>query len=311
MAVSGAFSDFITVMASLSTLVMFSMNFAPYREVWRDKSWGYKSSIPVLGIILNCTAWATYGIFTDQPAVIYCNSWGWLVGFIGVCLFAKYASNAVERRRVGLLFIAIISGLFALFAAYGISSAPGFQAKAIGYTACICTLLMYAAPLTAAAQIIKNRDSSPLSFPVVLGSEISSILWSTYGFIMKDLVIIIPNVIATCIVFVQFTLYCSYPRKAASIELPDASASQAVVDYSDKEPVTTATMIGGTATVIGGSFAGAPRPAALLEPHAETRERNESFTAKIRGSFAGVSQPPTLHEPHTDIRVRHVPPTEV
>jgi uncharacterized protein with PQ loop repeat len=274
MAVSGPFTDFITVTAPLSTLAMVSMNLVPYREVWREQSWGPKSPVPVLSIILCATAWMTYGIVTSQPAVIFCNSWGWVVGIIGVCLFAKYAPNAVERRRVGLYFVALISGELALFAAYGIPSTPGFQAQAIGYTACICTLLMFLAPLVSAAQIIKNRDSSPLSFPVVLGYGTSSILWTIYGFIMSDPVIIIPNFISTCIIFVQFTLYCAYPRKAASIELPDASASQAVVDYSDKEPVTTATMIGGTATVIGGSFAGAPKPTTLLEPHAEIRVRH-------------------------------------
>jgi uncharacterized protein with PQ loop repeat len=274
MAASGAFADMVTVMATLATLAMFSMNFVPFREVWREQSWGPKSPIPVLGIILNCTAWATYGIFTNQPAVIFCNSWGWVVGIIGVCLFAKYAPNALERRRIGLYFVALISGELALFAAYGISSAPGFQAQAIGYTACICTLLMFLAPLVSAAQIIKNRDSSPLSFPVVLGSEISSILWTTYGFIMSDPVIIIPNFVSTCIVFVQFVLYCAYPRKAASMELPDASASQAVVDYIDKEPVPSVAIMSGTATVIGGSFAGAPKPATLLEPHAEIRVRH-------------------------------------
>jgi hypothetical protein len=101
MAVSGPFTDFITVTAPLSTLAMVSMNLVPYREVWREQSWGPKSPVPVLSIILCATAWMTYGIVTSQPAVIFCNSWGWVVGIIGVCLFAKYAPNAVERRRVG------------------------------------------------------------------------------------------------------------------------------------------------------------------------------------------------------------------
>jgi hypothetical protein len=40
MAVSGPFTDFITVTAPLSTLAMVSMNLVPYREVWREQELG-------------------------------------------------------------------------------------------------------------------------------------------------------------------------------------------------------------------------------------------------------------------------------
>jgi len=85
-----------------------------------------------------------------------------------------------------------------------------------GYVANGLLLLYYASPLTTMSQVIKEKSSASLNWPVSMMNVLNGTLWLFYGLAIKDLFISIPNTIGAVLGLLQLSLVAIYPSKKES-----------------------------------------------------------------------------------------------
>ena len=58
--------------------------------------------------------------------------------------------------------------------------------KLLGTTSVLILVVFYASPLANLYQIIKKKDATSLSLPLAIACGINGVLWTSYGFAIKD-----------------------------------------------------------------------------------------------------------------------------
>lgn len=143
-----------------------------------------------------------------------------------------------ERDRKLSMFIigGIIYGLvswsfLALIATMLIGDSPEAQKagqQLIGSFGVIYATLYYVAPLSTAAQIIRDRDASSLYVPMIVINMTNASLWTLYGTVgVQDVMIWLPNVFGIMLSIFQLTLCYLYRSPHAKLSTNEGLELQA------------------------------------------------------------------------------------
>jgi len=197
---------------------MFLTGLPPIQAARKNGSMGSLNPIPFAMILANCVAWLNYGFVTQNPYVFYANALGSMLGLhmtlTGVRLATPNARKSLERLVIGLGSVLVVSG-------YVISTVlDTFDAKrtVAGLVANGMLMLYYGAPLTALAQVVKQKDSSSLYWPLSLMSVINGSLWGVYGLALKDMLIAVPNGIGAVFGVIQLLFCLAFPSKPKEVK---------------------------------------------------------------------------------------------
>ena len=74
------------------------------------------------------------------------------------------------------------------------------------------------APLASIQHVFKSRSTDSLPFYLILATVIVTGLWSTYGHIIQDNFVKIPNMIGFTAALFQLSLFCKFPRSVQQKE---------------------------------------------------------------------------------------------
>ncbi len=85
-----------------------------------------------------------------------------------------------------------------------------------GSLACISSLVFCGAPLVSVSDVIRTKSTEKLPFLLILSSFLVTIMWFSYGFVLRDAFIQVPNGIGAIISGVQLCLFAIYPNKPKS-----------------------------------------------------------------------------------------------
>jgi uncharacterized protein with PQ loop repeat len=211
--------DALSVVATIVTVGMFLSNSVPLRAVWATRQWGSQRPSGIYGVLLGTTWWSAYGLIIAQPAVIFCNVFGFVVGAFGAVTFAKFGQTPLDTAWVIRTAAAIVGGTLVSIAAIRsgfLVQAPPIQREVLGLCAALSSVLMFGAPLAGAAEIIRLKDASRLS-PLVLGMSLAvCLLWTLFGVMLGDPMIAVPNGGGAVVTLMQCALLCWYPRHATA-----------------------------------------------------------------------------------------------
>nr|CDJ91978.1 MtN3 saliva-related transmembrane protein domain containing protein [Haemonchus contortus] len=175
-------------------------------------------SAPFLIAFISCAFWLQYGVLKHDNVVIFVN----IVGFmLQGCYLSYYffmtRNTRLLRKVIGLEFIAI--GLMLYAVNYG-----GFKDNGRETLGAICVILNIAsigAPLFQIGEVIRTKNSESLPLPLCLACFAVSLQWLLYGLLVHDIVIQVPNYIATLLSVIQLSLFVIYPRRPTFIEMED------------------------------------------------------------------------------------------
>nr|KYP37969.1 Protein RUPTURED POLLEN GRAIN 1 [Cajanus cajan] len=203
-------------------LFMFSVTF---KRVIRKKSTEEFSCIPYIIGLLNCLLYAWYGL----PAVSYkpenfplatVNGVGIALELSYVLIYFWYAS-AKGKRKVAMTAIPVLL-LFSIIAAV---SAFAFHdhrhqkllVRSIGFGVSVA---MYASPLVVMKKVIQTKSVEFMPLPLSVCSFLATLLWLTYGLLIRDIFVAGPCVIGTPLGILQLVIYFNY-RKGSAVEEPN------------------------------------------------------------------------------------------
>jgi NADH:ubiquinone oxidoreductase subunit 6 (subunit J) len=229
--------DVVSWSGCATATVMLS---SPVVSSWRmakERSVGTKTIDYIVLQLVQCFAWAFYGVLLDAPPIWLCNVVGILVAvFCAYCfLYAagylapeKERSNVLQRNVRVLLGGCLFTFFFIVIVIVVKSSNPNGALQVLGSLASVLSTCLTLSPLMYVPEIMRTRCASNLSMPIGCSTVANGSLWALYGLGIADMFVFLPNFIAICSACVQLVLLWKYPHRSVKTDELSSPASEVV-----------------------------------------------------------------------------------
>ncbi|XP_065060187.1 sugar transporter SWEET1-like [Rhopilema esculentum] len=199
------------------TLGFFSTGALTCLKIRRQMSVGDVNAIPFVMTALNCILNSGYGVVVDDATLFFVNGIGALMHLVYIAVFFMYLDDTSAKKK----YIKIIGAAAAVLAAASFfiayKSQYCNQKDNLGVTCNIVTILMFASPLSTLGKVIRTKSTSSISFPLSFMVVLVSVSWLSYGLLLGDIYVQIPNYIGAALGVIQLSLFFIYPSTASKI----------------------------------------------------------------------------------------------
>ncbi|CAH0368713.1 unnamed protein product [Pelagomonas calceolata] len=205
---------------------MFLASWPAVAQARTSKQLGALNPLPFAFTFANCVGWLHYGFVCRNHYVFWSNALGCVLGLLYTTTALKLGCpDVVERVAVGGLVIhigaAYVTGLRL--------ASPAKRKLCAGLVANFILLCYYAAPLsTVAAVVVRSRDASSISGPLVLVNAGNGLLWTVYGAAVEDALVWAPNLAGVALAAAQLALKLAFRGARASTTAVAATAAKGV-----------------------------------------------------------------------------------
>ena len=204
---------------------MFMASWPAVAQARTEKNLGALNPLPFAFTFANCVGWLHYGFVCRNHYVFWSNALGCVLGLLYTTTALKLGCpDVVERVAVGGLVIHICAAY-----ATGLRLAsPAKRKLCAGLVANFILLCYYAAPLSTVAAVVRSRDASSISGPLVLVNAGNGLLWTVYGAAVEDALVWAPNLAGVALAAAQLALKLAFRGAKASTTAVAATAAKGV-----------------------------------------------------------------------------------
>ncbi|XP_065191022.1 sugar transporter SWEET1-like [Sycon ciliatum] len=204
--------EIFALAASTSNLICYASPLFASIEFYKQKTTGNTASLPLVSTFSSSIFWLVYGLLSVNSMLIRINSFSLFLFTIYIAIYYAYCHTAVQLFSE-LRFVFYL----ALFVFPSVALVHRFvdAHKAMLAMGLVCnslTISVYAAPLGTLQEVIKQRNTSSMSPPLILANWLSAAVWSAYGIVINDIFIIVPNSLGLVLCSIQCGLLLVYPR---------------------------------------------------------------------------------------------------
>ncbi|KAM0933139.1 putative SWEET sugar transporter [Dioscorea sansibarensis] len=215
----GVCSYLAGVAGNLFAFVLFVSPFPTFRRIIRNKSTEQFSGLPYIYSLLNCLIVLWYGLpWVTQGVLLVAtvNSVGAFFQLTYVIIFIIYSDN-LRKLKMSSFLIAVF-GTLALVIYLSLEFFNGSARRNfVGYLSIASLISMFASPLFIINLVIKTKSVEFMPFYLSLATFLMSISFFTYGLLLHDFFIYLPNGIGTILGIVQLILYTYYSGKSMDL----------------------------------------------------------------------------------------------
>ncbi|KAL5662183.1 hypothetical protein ACJX0J_029308, partial [Zea mays] len=177
------------VSGNVIALFLFLSPVPTFWRIIRRKSTEDFSGVPYSMTLLNCLLSAWYGLPFVSPnnmLVSTINGAGAAIEAVYVVIFLAFASS--QRTRLRMLGLA--SAVSAAFAAVALASMLALHGQGrklmCGLAATVCSICMYASPLSIMRLVVKTKSVEYMPFLLSLAVFLCGTSWFVYGLLGRD-----------------------------------------------------------------------------------------------------------------------------
>lgn len=221
------------VSGNVIALFLFLSPVPTFWRIIRRKSTEDFSGVPYSMTLLNCLLSAWYGLPFVSPnnmLVSTINGAGAAIEAVYVVIFLAFASS--QRTRLRMLGLA--SAVSAAFAAVALASMLALHGQGrklmCGLAATVCSICMYASPLSIMRLVVKTKSVEYMPFLLSLAVFLCGTSWFVYGLLGRDPFVAIPNGCGSFLGAVQLVLYAIYRDSNSGGKASGAGGKQQAVD---------------------------------------------------------------------------------
>ncbi|KAI1278750.1 Sugar transporter SWEET1 [Halotydeus destructor] len=178
------------------------------RKAWRTKSTSEISPVPLMAGILCTFLWLRYGFYVNDGTMMTVNAVG--LGLqTAYLIFYYYVAKHKKtvRKQIAILFSLLTAFLTCM----------NLVDDAIYWTGLLCcasSLLFSASPLVSVAGVMRTKSTETLPLPMLVFSFCGNLLWFTYGYLIEDKFVEIPNFVSASLCALQLVLFLIYPSSS-------------------------------------------------------------------------------------------------
>ncbi|XP_042404347.1 bidirectional sugar transporter SWEET12-like [Zingiber officinale] len=223
---SGLLGNLLSAMVVLAPVPTF------YR-ICKKKSTESFHSVPYVVGLFSATMWVYYGILTADVLLLTINIAVCFIEVIYLFIFLLYAP-AKSRTFTTKLIVMINLGVFGcLLLVSNLFIKESRRAQITGGICASFAVSVFVAPLSIIRLVIRTKSVEYMPFSLSFFLTLSAIAWFSYGMLLGDLFVAVPNVFGFLLGITQIIIYLIYMNhnkdgskaKMGSQELPEKKSS--------------------------------------------------------------------------------------
>ncbi|XP_072167117.1 sugar transporter SWEET1-like isoform X2 [Diadema setosum] len=174
------------------TVYMYLSGISTCTLLFRSRSSSNISFVPFITTAVNIMMWLWYGFLCLDTAIIIVNIMGLTVQLIYISIYIYFREAKLRPIQLTIAGIAFMVGLYIYVSEFVPTRAS--SRKQVGLIASIVTILMYISPVCDIVYCIRVKSARTISVSMSLATLCSSSLWLTYGILLNDTFIALPNI---------------------------------------------------------------------------------------------------------------------
>ncbi|XP_028161319.1 sugar transporter SWEET1 [Ostrinia nubilalis] len=187
---------------------MFSGSFMCW-DIYKQGSTRGVTIMPFIGGVVMSILNLKYGYILRDDTMILVNLVGLALNIIYVMIYFQYTSEKVKVwAQMGLA-----GALSAALIGYAQMEDPKLVENRFGLIITALMFYLIASPLFNLSEIIKNKSTEGMPFPIILSGTVVTFMWLLYGITLRNSFIVIQNIVAFVLCAVQLSLFVIYPSK--------------------------------------------------------------------------------------------------
>lgn len=203
-----SFEDVMRVLTTVSALYMCASPSSAVYRIIKHRNVGSESILPFATLWVSNHIWMLYGHVTNNMFPIFLT---YAIGdALSIIFLAVYLCYATDRKAVfkTCLIALVCNAAVSLYVILGMNGVFNQNVTpVVGITAVTSSLLMYASPFAAIRVVLQTRSSVSMPFAMILAGVINNLLWIVYGFLVFDLIVVIPSSVNMFLGIIQVALY--------------------------------------------------------------------------------------------------------
>nr|GMC51572.1 bidirectional sugar transporter N3-like [Ipomoea batatas] len=157
--------------------------------------------------------WVYYGfIKKNATLLISINSIGILMETIYILIFLVFASNQAKRHALLKEYFLCMGGFSLIFVVSWYLFSDVVRVNIVGWINMAISVAALASPLNIVLHVLQTKSVEFLPIYFSFFFTLSEIMWCSYGLLLKDFYIVMPNIFGFFLGFIQIWLYVIYWR---------------------------------------------------------------------------------------------------
>ena len=201
------------ILGNLTIILLYTVPYKDILEIYKTKDTEkFPSAILVINIF-NTFFWTIYAILTNQIGLLIGNLYGLTLNCIYWITYVYCLKISNQKKLITCLFTLISIPLFFNMWLYN-----GISKGITGYIALTTSSLMSVAPAQNFGKIFREKDNKYIPIRIVQIIFLSGVIWVLYGVLVWDMIVILPNVWASVIGFIQILIYIKFAKPQSKKE---------------------------------------------------------------------------------------------
>ncbi|XP_076756590.1 sugar transporter SWEET1 [Xylocopa sonorina] len=205
--VSTEIKDALAMTASICTVLQFLAGVFVCNKIIKSGTTGNNSALAFVTCYTSCLLWLRYGMLIQDQFILLVNLFGAILQASYVYVFIVYS---VQKIRIIRQIVAATCFLALVYFYSFYEDDRLLATKYVGFLSCTLTVLFFASPLMMLAHVVRVKSTESLPFPIIVASFVVSCLWFTYGYILDDQFIQIPNFFGCALSAFQLCFFLIY-----------------------------------------------------------------------------------------------------
>ncbi|KAL5725801.1 hypothetical protein ACHQM5_008903 [Ranunculus cassubicifolius] len=223
------------ILGNIFSVLVYLAPLPTFYRIYKKRSTEGFQSTPYVFALLSGVTWIYYAFLKSGAfLLITINAFGCVIETIYIVLFIVFAARKAMVLATMLLFVAM--GVFSLIVLLTLFLAKGeHRVYILGWISVAISTSVFASPFGIMRLVIQTKSVEFMPFSLSLFLTLSAIMWFSYGMVLKDYFIAVPNVVGFIFGVIQMGLYVMYKNKnrITREKLPEQTAD--IIELDTKE----------------------------------------------------------------------------
>nr|GMC51571.1 bidirectional sugar transporter N3-like [Ipomoea batatas] len=198
------------ILGNIFSVFVFLAPVSTFIEIYRARSTMDFDSLPYILALLSCKLWMYYGFIQENATLlIFIGSIGVVVETTYILIFLVFATNQVRCQTLKELFLCI-GGFYLIFVVSWFLLSGEIRVSFVGWISVAASITVFASPIGIVLDVHITRSVEFLKIYMSFFLALSAIMWLGFGFMLRDMCIVLPSIFAFLLGFTQSLLYAIY-----------------------------------------------------------------------------------------------------
>ncbi|XP_015765191.1 PREDICTED: sugar transporter SWEET1-like [Acropora digitifera] len=202
---------FLSWSATIATVGFFLSGILTCQKMMQSGSAENVPLLPFVTTFLNCMVWASYGVVKGDDALVPVNVIGMITQVLFTLCFFLYCKERGKEVKA-VVYAAVLACSLYMYVVHFLSN-DQTRVRHLGLICIVLTITMQASPLATVAKVVQTRSTESMPFIFSFMMVLVSFLWLSYGTVVEDINIQVPNATGVFLGLLQLSLFCIYPSK--------------------------------------------------------------------------------------------------